>query len=146
MQDEIYGREIMMLVRGSVDKYDRETSQHFVAYLDILGIASRMKHGYEEQKLAMNKLHNLYSHSMDKRANILINIKEKSHQRLTDSFLYLLSVGIGFFDFVVLGFYYFEEGRGTYFKPSTKFKEFVFADLYARTKRQRRSTASKFTS
>ncbi|SCW80710.1 hypothetical protein SAMN04487970_105230 [Paenibacillus tianmuensis] len=56
-----------MLVRGSVDKYDRETSQHIVAYLDILGIAARMKHGYELQKLAMNKLHNLYTHTMDNR-------------------------------------------------------------------------------
>ncbi len=56
-----------MLVRGSVDQYDRETSQHIVAYLDILGIAARMKHGYELQKLAMNKLHNLYTHSMDNR-------------------------------------------------------------------------------
>ena len=54
-----------MLVRGSVDKYDRETSQHIVAYLDILGIAARMKEGYERQKLAMNKLHNLYTFSMD---------------------------------------------------------------------------------
>ncbi|WP_240421774.1 hypothetical protein [Paenibacillus periandrae] len=32
-----------------------------------MGIAARMKHGYEGQKLAMNKLHNLYTHSMDKR-------------------------------------------------------------------------------
>ncbi|MDQ0178219.1 hypothetical protein [Bacillus chungangensis] len=50
-----------MLIRGSVDKYDRETSQHIVAYLDILGIAERMKAGYECQNLAMNKLHNLYT-------------------------------------------------------------------------------------
>ncbi|MDY8026143.1 hypothetical protein [Paenibacillus polymyxa] len=55
----------MMLVRGGVDNYDRETSQHIVAYLDILGIAARMKRGYERQKLAMNKLHNLYDFSMN---------------------------------------------------------------------------------
>lgn len=55
----------MMLIRGSVDKYDRETSQHIVAYLDILGIAARMKEGHERQKIAMNKLHNLYTFSMD---------------------------------------------------------------------------------
>lgn len=54
-----------MLIRGSIDKYDRKTSQHIVAYLDILGIASRMKGGYEQQKLAMNKLHNLYTFSME---------------------------------------------------------------------------------
>lgn len=54
-----------MMINQSVDKYDRETSQHIVAYLDILGIAARMKEGYERQKLAMNKLHNLYTFSMD---------------------------------------------------------------------------------
>ncbi|WP_217558870.1 hypothetical protein [Paenibacillus sp. GbtcB18] len=54
-----------MLINQSVDNYDRETSQHIVAYLDILGIAARMKQGYEQQKLAMNKLHNLYTFSMD---------------------------------------------------------------------------------
>ncbi|MEI2397018.1 hypothetical protein [Paenibacillus phytohabitans] len=60
----------MMLVGGSVDKYDRETSQHIVAYLDILGIAARMKEGYEHQILAMNKLHNLYTHSLEKRISM----------------------------------------------------------------------------
>lgn len=57
--------ESIMLIRGNVDKYDRETSQHIVAYLDILGVAARMSEGYESQKLAMNKLHNLYTFSME---------------------------------------------------------------------------------
>ncbi len=54
-----------MMINQSVDKYDRETSQYIVAYLDILGIAARMKEGKDRQKLAMNKLHNLYTFSMD---------------------------------------------------------------------------------
>lgn len=54
-----------MLIRGSVDNYDRETSQYIVAYLDILGIAARMKEGRDRQKLAMNKLHNLYTFSIE---------------------------------------------------------------------------------
>lgn len=63
MQPKLGG--IIVLIRGSVDNYDRETSQYIVAYLDILGIAGRMKEGRDRQKLAMNKLHNLYTFSMD---------------------------------------------------------------------------------
>ncbi len=61
-----------MLIRGSVDNYDRETSQYIVAYLDILGIAGRMKEGRDRQKLTMNKLHNLYTFSMDISKQIVI--------------------------------------------------------------------------
>ena len=52
-----------MNIRGAVDKYDRKTSTYIVAYLDILGVASRMK--IENQTEPLNKLYNLYKHIID---------------------------------------------------------------------------------
>lgn len=54
---------IRMLVNQSVDNYDRTTETYIVAYLDILGITNRIK-AKDENKLAMNKLYNFYTHSM----------------------------------------------------------------------------------
>jgi len=53
-----------MLINGNIDKYDRETSECIVAYLDLLGVATRMKADRECQKISMNKLHNLYTSSI----------------------------------------------------------------------------------
>jgi len=53
-----------MLINGNIDKYDRETSECIVAYLDLLGVATRMKADREYQKISMNKLHNLYTSSI----------------------------------------------------------------------------------
>lgn len=49
-----------MNIRQAVDKYDRETSPYIVAYLDILGVASRMNKDRKGQALPLNKLYNLY--------------------------------------------------------------------------------------
>ncbi len=38
-----------MMINDSVDKFDRETSQYIVAYLDLLGVAARMKVDKEHQ-------------------------------------------------------------------------------------------------
>lgn len=54
-----------MYIRGAVDKYDRETSEYIVAYLDILGTSSRMDIEKERQMLNLNKLHNLYTATME---------------------------------------------------------------------------------
>jgi len=53
-----------MMINENADKYNRETSQYIVAYLDLLGVATRMKVDTDIQKIAMNKLHNLYTFSM----------------------------------------------------------------------------------
>lgn len=52
-----------MYVNHSIDKYDRKTEKYIVAYLDLLGITSKIR-SIEHQELAMNKLHNLYTFSM----------------------------------------------------------------------------------
>ena len=52
-----------MNIRGAVDNYDRKTTTHIVAYLDILGVASRMK--IDNQIEPLNKLYNLYKHNID---------------------------------------------------------------------------------
>lgn len=49
-----------MNIRQAVDKYDRETSPYIVAYLDVLGVASRMNKDRESQALPLNKLYNLF--------------------------------------------------------------------------------------
>lgn len=53
-----------MLVNGNIDSYDRETSEYIVAYIDLLGIKTEMKRDLNIQKISMNKLYNLYTHSM----------------------------------------------------------------------------------
>jgi hypothetical protein len=55
---------ITMLINSNVDKYGRETSEYIVAYLDLLGVSTRMKTDKEYQKMLMNKLHNLYTTSI----------------------------------------------------------------------------------
>lgn len=50
-----------MNIRCAVDKYDRTMSTYIVAYLDILGVASKMKEKAETQTESLNKLHNLYT-------------------------------------------------------------------------------------
>lgn len=53
-----------MLVNGNIDSYDRETSEYIVAYIDLLGITAEMKQDSDIQKNSMNKLYNLYTHSI----------------------------------------------------------------------------------
>lgn len=53
-----------MFVNQANDAYDRMTEQYVVAYLDILGITSRIKQR-DDDVLSMNKLHNLYVFSME---------------------------------------------------------------------------------
>lgn len=60
-----------MLVNQSKDAYDRKTEKYIVAYLDLLGITNRMR-TIKQQELQMNKLHNLYTFSMDITKEILI--------------------------------------------------------------------------
>ena len=60
-----------MLINQSVDLYDRKTEQYIVAYLDILGVTTRIK-SLEQEMLSMNKLHNLYTHSIDLTRQIAI--------------------------------------------------------------------------
>lgn len=52
-----------MYVNQNLDKYNRKTEKYVVAYLDLLGITNRIQ-SVEQQELAMNKLHNLYTFSM----------------------------------------------------------------------------------
>ncbi len=54
-----------MMINENADNYDRETAEYIVAYLDLLGVTTRMKNDVNAQKIAMNKLHNLYTFNMD---------------------------------------------------------------------------------
>lgn len=60
-----------MFVNQSQDLYDRTTEQYVVAYLDILGVTSRIKQPNDDM-LSMNKLHNLYTFSMKLTQSIAI--------------------------------------------------------------------------
>ena len=60
-----------MLINQNKDLYNRITEKYIVAYLDILGVTSRFKNPNEE-KISMNKLHNLYTHSIDLTRQIAI--------------------------------------------------------------------------
>lgn len=53
-----------MFVNQRKDSYDRTTEQYVVAYLDILGVTARIKQPNDDM-LSMNKLHNLYTFSME---------------------------------------------------------------------------------
>ena len=64
-----------MLINQNKDLYNRTTEQYIVAYLDILGVTSRIKNP-DEEKLSMNKLHNLYTHSIDLTRQIAIKGNE----------------------------------------------------------------------
>ena len=52
-----------MLVNQNVDSYDRQTSEYIVAYIDLLGVTSKIKDA-DAQNLSMNILHNLYTHTI----------------------------------------------------------------------------------
>lgn len=52
-----------MLLNQNADTYDRKTDTYIVAYIDLLGVTNRIKAA--DQQLAMNKLHNLYTFSVD---------------------------------------------------------------------------------
>jgi len=52
-------------IRGAVDKYDRKTSTYIVAYIDLLGVAPRMKKSAVNQMESLNKLYNLYKGLID---------------------------------------------------------------------------------
>lgn len=67
-----------MNIREAVDKYDRETSQYIIAYLDILGVTSRMGLQKESQVLPLNKLYNLYMFVME------LTEKDKGIKNLED--------------------------------------------------------------
>lgn len=54
-----------MMINENADNYDRETTEYIVAYLDLMGVATRMKNDVNAQKIAMNKLHNLYTFNMN---------------------------------------------------------------------------------
>lgn len=54
-----------MNIRQAIDKYDRATSQYIVAYLDVLGVVSRMNTDRGVQMLSLNKLYNLYKSVME---------------------------------------------------------------------------------
>ena len=60
-----------MFVNQSKDSYDRTTEQYVVAYLDILGVTARIKQP-DDDMLSMNKLHNLYTFSMELTQKIAI--------------------------------------------------------------------------
>ncbi len=53
------------------DTYDRIIEQYVVAYLDILGVTARIKQPNDDM-LSMNKLHNLYTFSMEQTQAIAI--------------------------------------------------------------------------
>lgn len=52
-----------MLVNQNVDSYDRKTEEYIVAYIDLLGMTNRIKS--KDNQLAMNKLYNLYTFSIN---------------------------------------------------------------------------------
>lgn len=54
-----------MNIRGAVDQYDRKTETYIVAYLDILGVTSRMQLQNTSQVEPLNKLYNLYTFVME---------------------------------------------------------------------------------
>lgn len=60
-----------MLVNQNVDAYDRKTGTYIVAYIDLLGFSNKIKAA--DQQLAMNKLHNLYTFSIDLTKDIQID-------------------------------------------------------------------------
>ena len=61
-----------MMINENADSYDRETSQYVVAYLDLLGVADRIGKDQGYQMTAMNKLHNLYTFTVDLATKIAI--------------------------------------------------------------------------
>ena len=64
-----------MLINQNKDLYNRTTEQYIAAYLDILGVTSRIKNS-EDEKISIKKLHNLYTHSIDLTRRIAIKGNE----------------------------------------------------------------------
>lgn len=60
------------MIKQNADKYDMTTSQYIVAYLDLLGVTDRIKSDDGYQIIAMNKLHNLYTFTIDLASKIAI--------------------------------------------------------------------------
>lgn len=54
-----------MMLNEKRDLYNRETDEYIVAYLDLLGVTSRINSKMDHQQIAMNKLHNLYTFAVD---------------------------------------------------------------------------------
>ncbi len=54
-----------MMVNENRDAYDRKTGQYILAYIDLLGITEKMQKDKALQMIAMNKLHNLYTFSIE---------------------------------------------------------------------------------
>lgn len=52
-----------MLVNQNADDYNRITDTYIVAYIDLLGVTNKIIS--DEQQLAMNKLYNLYTFTID---------------------------------------------------------------------------------
>lgn len=52
-----------MLVNQNIDAYDRKTDEYIVAYIDLLGVTNRIES--KNNRLAMNKLYNLYTFSIN---------------------------------------------------------------------------------
>ncbi|SEW20201.1 hypothetical protein [[Clostridium] fimetarium] len=67
-----------MMVNENKDSYDRKTDTYIVAYFDLLGVTSRIKSDMEKQEVFMNKLHNLYTFSM----NLTREIKIKENKEI----------------------------------------------------------------
>ncbi len=60
-----------MLINHNKDAYDRMTEKYVVAYIDLLGVTAKIKDATQE-KISMNKLHNLYTFSIDLTRKIAI--------------------------------------------------------------------------
>jgi hypothetical protein len=67
-----------MMVNENADFYNRKTDTYIVAYLDLLGVTSMIKSDMEKQEVSMNKLHNLYTFSM----NLTRKIQIKGNQEI----------------------------------------------------------------
>lgn len=67
-----------MIVNENADSYNRKTNSYIVAYFDLLGVTSRIKSDIKKQELSMNKLHNLYTFSVD----LTKEIKIKGNQEI----------------------------------------------------------------
>lgn len=52
-----------MLVNQNIDLYNRKTDEYIVAYIDLLGVTNRINS--KDNQLAMNKLYNLYTFSVN---------------------------------------------------------------------------------
>ncbi len=67
-----------MMVNENADDYNRKTDTYIVAYFDLLGVTSRIKSDMEKQEVFMNKLHNLYTFSV----NLTREIQIKGNQEI----------------------------------------------------------------